>query len=145
IGSSLWQLLRAEKLQSRLRNQLLKSVCSASFPPTVMTNICIGSLDQVCSLCSRRLHVSYQSWCELAFQFFNRVGPLEWFGGLVVVGNEVQDGLLKLIKATEMVGLEEFALQQTEPNFDLIEPGGIGRQPIELYPQFSIQHRRSFL
>ena len=96
-------------------------------------------------LCSRRLHVSSQAECELAFQFFNRVGPLEWFGGLVVVGNEVQDGLLKLIKATEMVGLEEFALQQTEPNFDLIEPRGIGRQPIELHRQFSIQRRRSFL
>lgn len=100
----------------------------------------------MCSrLCSHRLHVSYQAWCKLAFQFFNRVGPLEWFGGLVVVGNEVQDGLLKRIKTAEMVGLEEFALQQTEPNFDLIEPRGIGRQPIELHRQFYIQRRRSFL
>src|SRR6266702_5599782 len=93
-------------------------------------------------LCSRQLHVSYQAWCKLAFQFFNRVGPLEWFGGLVVVSNEVQDGLLKLIQAAEMIGLQEFALQQTEPNFDLIEPRGIGRQPIELHRQFSIQRRR---
>ncbi len=61
-------------------------------------------------LCARRLHVSYQAWCELAFQFFNGVGPLEWFGDLVVVGNEVQDGLLKLIKAAELVGLQKFAL-----------------------------------
>jgi hypothetical protein len=96
-------------------------------------------------LCSRRLHVSYQAWCELAFQFFNRVGPLERFGGLGGVGNEVQDGLLKLIQAAEMGGLQECALQQTEPNFDLIEPRGSGRQPIELHGQFSIQRRRSFL
>jgi hypothetical protein len=60
-------------------------------------------------LCSCRLHVSSQAQCELAFQLFNRVGPLEWFGGLVGVGNEVQDGLCKLIRATGMVGLEEFA------------------------------------
>src|SRR5260221_14299203 len=55
-------------------------------------------------LCSRQLHVLYQAWCKLAFQLFNRVGPLEWFGSLVVVGNEVQDGLLKLIQVAEMIG-----------------------------------------
>ncbi len=32
--------------------------------------------------------------CELVLQFFGSVGPLEGFGGLVVAGNEVLDGLL---------------------------------------------------
>src|SRR5258708_31331007 len=76
---------------------------------------------------SRRFHVSYQAWCELAFQFFNRVGPLEWLGGLVIAGNKVLDGLLKLIQGGKMVRLQELALQQTEPNLNLIEPGGVGR------------------
>jgi hypothetical protein len=44
------------------------------------------------------------------FQLFSRVGPLEWFGGLVVVGNEALDGLLKLIQTAEMGGLQEFPL-----------------------------------
>lgn len=46
-------------------------------------------------LCTRlRLHTLCQMHSELAFQFFNHVGPLKWFGSLVVAGNEVQDGLL---------------------------------------------------
>jgi len=57
-------------------------------------------------------------------QLFNRVRPLEGLGSLIVASNEIQDGLLKLIKTNEMIGLQEFALQQTEPNFDLIEKGG---------------------
>jgi hypothetical protein len=45
------------------------------------------------------------------FQLFNRVGPLEGLGGLIVVGNKVLDGLLKFIEAAEMVGLEKLALE----------------------------------
>ena len=60
-------------------------------------------------------------------------------------GYVIESSLLKLIKAAELVGLQKFALEQTEPNFDLIEPRGIGRKPIELHRQFSIQRRRSFL
>jgi len=73
-------------------------------------------------LCSRQLHVLYQAWCKLAFQLFNRVGPLEGLGSLIVVSNEVLDGLLKIIQAGEMIGMQKFALQQTEPDLNLIEP-----------------------
>ena len=73
-------------------------------------------------LCAHRLHVSYQACCELVFQLFNRVGPLEGLGSLIVVRNEVLDGLLKLIQAGEMIGMQKFALQQTEPDLNLIEP-----------------------
>jgi hypothetical protein len=38
-----------------------------------------------------------------------------------------------------MIGLQEFALQQTEPDLQLIEPGGIRREPIEVHRQFSIR------
>src|SRR5260370_6816639 len=89
-------------------------------------------------LCRRRLPVSYQAWCELSLQFFNRVGPLEWLGGLVIAGNKILNGLLKIIQGGKMVRLQEFALQQTEPKLKLIEPGGIGRQPKELRPPFSL-------
>ncbi len=34
-----------------------------------------------------------------------------------------------------MVGLQTLALQNAEPNFDLIEPGRVGRQPVDLEVQ----------
>jgi hypothetical protein len=55
---------------------------------------------------------------------FNRVGPLQRLGRLVIVTNKVANGLLKLVQAGKMLGLQEFALQQAEPNFDLIKKGG---------------------
>jgi len=90
-------------------------------------------------------HASSQARCELVFQVFNRVGPLERLGSLVIASNKVMNGLLKLIQAAEMVGLQEFPLQHTEPDLQLIEPGSIDRQPIELYGQFPLQRRRQFL
>jgi len=44
------------------------------------------------------------------------------------VSNEAQEGLLKLVGTGKMVGLQKLALQKTEPNLDLIQPGGIGGQ-----------------
>ena len=40
---------------------------------------------------------------------FNRVGPLERLGSLIITSNKVVNGLLKLIEVAEMVGLPEFA------------------------------------
>src|SRR6266566_7589576 len=97
---------------------------------------------------SRRTRAKYrlpQVRAKLAFQLLNRVGPLERLSGSVVVSNEVQNGLLKLIQAAEMVRLQEFALKQTEPDLQLVEPRGVGRQPRELHHQFSLRHRRQFL
>ena len=42
---------------------------------------------------------------------FNRGGPLEGLGSLIVVSNEVLDGLLKVIQAGEMIGMQKFALR----------------------------------
>ncbi len=44
-----------------------------------------------------------------------------------------------------MVGLQELALEQTEPDLKLIEPRGIDRQPIELHREFPLRRRRQFL
>jgi hypothetical protein len=43
------------------------------------------------------------------------------------VSDEVQNGLLKLIKTGEMVRLEKLALEKIKPDFDLIEPASIDR------------------
>jgi hypothetical protein len=32
-----------------------------------------------------------------------------------------------------VIGLQTLTLEQTEPNFNLIEPGGVGRQPEDLH------------
>ena len=42
-----------------------------------------------------------------------------------------------------MIGLQMFALQETEPDFDLIQPGRIGRQPLHLEVQSPVT--RAFL
>lgn len=66
---------------------------------------------------------------EFVFQLLNRIGPFEGSSRLIITSDEIQDGLLKLITAHKMARLEEFALEQTEPDLKLIEPGGIGREP----------------
>ncbi len=38
-----------------------------------------------------------------------------------------------------MMGLQAFALQDAEPNFDLIEPGGVGRQPADLEVEWRLE------
>ena len=37
-----------------------------------------------------------------------------------------------------MIGLQTLPLEQTEPDFDLIQPGGIDRQPEDLKTQLSV-------
>ncbi len=44
-----------------------------------------------------------------------------------------------------MIGLQELTLQNTEPDFNLIEPRSIDREPIELHGQFSIRLSCQFL
>jgi len=48
---------------------------------------------------------------KLVFQLLNGVRPGEWFGGLIVVSNEVEHRLLQLVETSKMVGLQELALQ----------------------------------
>lgn len=44
-----------------------------------------------------------------------------------------------------MGGLEKFALQHTEPDLDLIQPGGVSGQPVQLHHQLSLRCPRQFL
>ncbi len=61
------------------------------------------------------------------------------------MSNEIQNGPLQLVSTHKMVRLEEFVLQQREPDLNLIEPGGIFGQPIKLHRQLSIRYPRQFL
>ena len=49
------------------------------------------------------------------------------------------------LPAGKMVRLEKLALEQTEPDLNLIEPRGIGRKPIELRRQFPFRLGCQFL
>lgn len=50
-----------------------------------------------------------------------------------------------IVKTGKVVRLEKLALQQREPDLDLIKPRGIGGQPIQLYGQFPLRCRHQFL
>src|SRR5260370_8461610 len=77
---------------------------------------------------------------EFVFKLLNRVGPVNRFGGLVAIGDVVVESGCQSRRSDEVVGLQTFALEQTEPDFDLIQPGGIGRQPEHLEAQPSFTH-----
>src|SRR5260370_39688383 len=47
--------------------------------------------------------------------------------GPIVVGNESQDLLLEILQRAEISSLEQFAHQDTEPDFHLIHPGSMLR------------------
>jgi len=53
---------------------------------------------------------------EFLFKFLDGIRPVDRLGRLVVVGDEIEDGLLQLVSAEKMVRLQEFALQDTKPD-----------------------------
>ena len=69
---------------------------------------------------------------EFLFKFFDSVTPVDWFGSLVMISDVVVERAFEGTGAGKMSGLHVFALEHTEPDFDLIEPGRIGRQPEHL-------------
>jgi len=75
---------------------------------------------------------------EFLFELLTGVGPVDGFGGLVVIGDVVGESGFERGRRAEVVGLQAFALQQTEPDFDLIQPGGVGWQPEELKVQLPV-------
>jgi hypothetical protein len=53
-------------------------------------------------------------------KFLDGVGPLNRFRCLVVVGDEIQDGLLQGSHAFRVGQLQELSLQDAEPDLDLV-------------------------
>ena len=72
---------------------------------------------------------------EFLFKLLDGIGPIDRFGSLVVIGDELVERVFQVRCADKMIGLQMFALKHTEPDFDLIQPGGIGRQPVHLKMQ----------
>ena len=54
-------------------------------------------------------------------------------GSPVVMTDEDQDGLLQVWQGVKVIGLQHLALQDTEPELDLIEPGRVLGQPVDLH------------
>ena len=61
---------------------------------------------------------------EFVFELLNRIGPLDGLGLLVVIREKVSNGLLQVLDTAKVIGLEQLALQDTEPKLHLIEKGG---------------------
>ena len=59
-------------------------------------------------------------------------GPDERFGIFIVFGNEGIDVLAKFGNGREGCILEGFSSQDREPDFDLVEPGGVRRREVEV-------------
>ena len=64
---------------------------------------------------------------EFLFQLFDSIGPIDRFGILVVISDERVERGFEVLGAEKVIGLQVFALQDTKPDFNLIEPGGVGR------------------
>ena len=72
---------------------------------------------------------------EFVFKLFGGIGPVDRFSRLVIIGDVLSERGFEGIGAGKVIRLQVFALQHTEPDFELIEPGSIGRQPEHLKMQ----------
>ena len=69
---------------------------------------------------------------EFLLKLLERIGPVDGFGSLVVISDVLVERGFKGGGTEEVIGLQAFALKHTEPDFDLIQPGGMGRHPEDL-------------
>jgi hypothetical protein len=82
---------------------------------------------------------------EFVFKLLNRVGPFDRLGLLVVIHEKVSNGLFQVLDTDKVIGLKQLALQDTEPDLQLIEPGGIRRQPTDVKRELTLHHCWLFL
>ena len=59
------------------------------------------------------------------------LGPDEGNGAGIVAGDEGIDVVPELVDVGEAGAGERIALQDREPDLDLVEPGGVGRREVE--------------
>jgi hypothetical protein len=62
---------------------------------------------------------------EFLLKLLNRVGPVDGLGHLVVISDVFTERSFQSSGTEKVIGLQVFALQQAEPDFDLIEPRSI--------------------
>src|SRR6266487_2189590 len=82
---------------------------------------------------------------EFVFKLLNCVGPFDRLGLLVEIHEKVSNGLFQVLDIDKVIGLEQLALQDTEPDLQLIEPGGIRRQPTDVKLELTLHHCWLFL
>ena len=96
----------------------------------------------VCPRAKYRLSLVHS---EFSFKFLDRIGPLDRLSRLITVSDEHQHCLLEIRRTGEMIGLKELASQHAEPDFELIQPGGICWQPMHLERQPPLLLKRLLL
>jgi len=61
------------------------------------------------------------------------VAPFDWFGMEIALSKIVHDSILQILGIREVPWRENLALKRREDDLDLIQPGGIDRQPMDSY------------
>src|SRR5260370_3094795 len=72
---------------------------------------------------------------DFLFKLLDGVGPVDRLGRLIVIGDILAERGLEGMRAGKVIRLQMFALQPTPPDFELIQPRCVGRQPVHLKVQ----------
>jgi len=68
----------------------------------------------------------------LLLQWSHRVTPLDGFGMLVPLSEVRQQGCFQVVEIRKVVRRQDLPLERGEHDFDLIQPGGMDRQPMDM-------------
>ena len=82
---------------------------------------------------------------RVSVRVFQRCSPLDGFGCLVVIDDKIANALLQVGGTDKVIRLEVFPLENTEPDFQLVQPRSIGRQRGDVKRQLAILHQRELL
>src|SRR5260370_8603426 len=61
------------------------------------------------------------------------VDPLNWFRGFVVLANVAHELAFEVSEGGKDTASDDVSLDPVEPQFDLVEPGGVGRGVVDLH------------
>ncbi len=61
------------------------------------------------------------------------VDPLNWFRGFVVLANVAHELTFEISEGGKDTASDDVSLDPVEPQFDLVEPGGVGRGVVDLH------------
>ena len=78
---------------------------------------------------------------NFAQQLLGSVRPADRLSASVALGEEAQDALADMVGTLEVVGRQGLPLQFAEHDLDLVQPGGVDRQPMEVDGKRQVQAR----
>jgi hypothetical protein len=64
-------------------------------------------------------------------ELFGGVAPVNWSGSPIALGEEPQDATFDVARAGKVVRHQHLPLEDAEHDFDLVQPRGVNRQPME--------------